>query len=153
MEGIERRPRGKESAGRRATARYMVGYPPEAVLGAAQLHFARNWPHAGKTRRALATVEFRGEVGEGGRRERRRRRSLQPLKTIALGVLTLGIYPAARYLIGRHSRAGYWAEVFARKDEDGTLVVLSAGKERYLSLLELWIKEEMGGQLVRETPA
>ncbi len=150
MDGIARRPRDGESAGRRTTARYMVGYPPETVLGGAQLHFARNWPHAGEIRRALATVEFRGEVGGGGRRARRRRRFLRPLKMIGLGIVTLGIYPAGRYLLGRRGREGYWAEVFARKDEDGTLVVLNAGRERYLSLLELWVREELGGQPVRD---
>jgi hypothetical protein len=127
----------------------MVGYPPDTVLGGARIHFARHWPHAGEIRRARATVEFRGE-GDGGRRKRRRRRTLRLLATVGLGVLTLGIYPAGRYLLGRRARAGYWAEVFARKDESGTLVVLSAGKERYLRLLELWVREELGGQPVHD---
>lgn len=148
MKGAARYPRAG-SVGERTTARYMVGYPPEAVLGAVQLHFARNWPHVGETRRALATVEFRAE-GSSSRRTRRQQRSLRLLKTLGLAILTLGMYPAARHLLGRRRRAGYWVEVFARRDEDGTLVVLSAGKERYLRLLELWVREELGGQLVHD---
>lgn len=133
------------------TLRFIVGYPADIVLGAAQLHFARDWPDEGRVQRKLATVEFRGDGVAGGRRERRRRRSARLLGTMTLGILTLGLYPIGR-LLSRRRSAEFWAEVFCREEEDGTFVAVSAGRERYMRLLRVWIKEELGGQPIPSCP-
>lgn len=106
----------------------MVGRSADEVLARAQIYFARRWPHAGEVNRHRASVEFWANT-----RTRYGRLFIELFKVVALSLLTAGIYLLfQRFRLTNH----YHAEVFARDQEDGTLVRVDAGTQEYQKRLE-----------------
>lgn len=120
----------------------MVDRSADEVLGRAQVYFARRWPHAGDISRKRASVEFRANI-----RLRYSRLFMEFFKVVVLSLLTVGLYLPYWLLFKRFRLANhYHAEVFARDQDDGTLVRVNAGTEQYQKRLEEWVLQELGGQ-------
>lgn len=120
-----------------------MGRSTDEVLARAQIYFARRWPHTGEVNRRRASVEFLANT-----RTRYGRLFMELFKAAALGLLTAGIYLLYWLLFKKRLRLTnpYHAEVFARDQEDGTLVRVDAGTAEYQKRLEEWVLHELGGQ-------
>lgn len=72
---------------------------------------------------------------------------MEIFKVAVLSLLTAGLYLLYWLLVKRSRLTNhYHAEVFARKEEAGTLVRVDAGTEEYQKRLEEWVLHELGGQ-------
>ena len=121
---------------------FMVGRSADEVLDRAQTYFARRWPHTGEVNRLRASVEFSANT-----KVRYGRLFMELFKVVTLSLLTAGIY-LLYWLLFRRSRLAnhHRAEVFARNQEDGTLVRVNAGTVEYQTRLQTWVVTELGGQ-------
>jgi hypothetical protein len=72
---------------------------------------------------------------------------MELFKIVALSLLTVGLYLLYWSLFQRFGLTNhYHAEVFARDQENGTLVRVNAETEEYRKRLERWVLQELGGQ-------
>ena len=124
------------------TTEFMVGRSADEVLGRAQIYFSRSWPHTGDISRKRASVEFQANI-----RLRYGRLFMQFFRVVVRSLLTVGLYLLYWLLLKRFRLANhYHAEVFARDQDDGTLVRVDAGTQEYQKRLEEWVLQELGGQ-------
>lgn len=124
------------------TTDFMAGRSADEVSSRARIYFVRRWPHAGDISRKRASVEFLANTII-----RYGRLFLELFKVVAFSLLTLGLYLLYWLLVKRSRLTNhYHAEVFARDQEDGTLVRIDAGTEEYQKRLEEWVLHELGGQ-------
>ncbi len=129
-----------------ATAQFMVGRSADEVLSRTRIYFARRWPHAGDVSRKRASVEFLATT-----RTPYGRLFMELFKVVGLSLLTAGLY-LLYWLLFQRSRLTnhYHAEVFARNQEDGTLVRVNAGTEEHRKRLEEWVLQELCGQPIED---